>query len=128
VKDIVLGHKAERDEFLRAQYVQREGLQNARKNMKNNLIKVIVGPRRAGKSVFAIQMLEGLDFAYLNFDDERLLDISDYDDLLKAIKQASPQGAQSRNYRLKLTPPEQGTCHPLDRPLYPVPDISIFFF
>ncbi|MBI5678188.1 MAG: ATP-binding protein, partial [Planctomycetes bacterium] len=87
MKDIVLGHKAERDEFLRAQYVQREGLQNARKNMKNNLIKVIVGPRRAGKSVFAIQMLEGLDFAYLNFDDERLLDISDYDDLLKAIRQ-----------------------------------------
>ena len=87
MKDIVLGHKAERDEFLSAQYVQREGLQNARKNMKNNLIKVIVGPRRAGKSVFAIQMLEGWDFAYLNFDDERLLDISDYDDLLKAIRQ-----------------------------------------
>ncbi|MFO0792727.1 MAG: ATP-binding protein [Candidatus Brocadiaceae bacterium] len=87
MKDIVLGHKAERDEFLETQYVQREGLQNARKSMKNNLIKVIVGPRRAGKSVFAIQMLEGLDFAYLNFDDERLLCISDYDDLLKAIRQ-----------------------------------------
>lgn len=87
VKDIVLGYKAERDEFLRAQYVQREGLQNARKNMKNNLIKVIVGPRRAGKSVFAIQMLEGRDFAYLNFDDERLLGISVYDNLLKAIRQ-----------------------------------------
>lgn len=87
MKDIVLGHKAERDEFLGAQYVQREGLLNARKSMKNNLIKVIVGPRRAGKSVFAIQMLEGLDFAYLNFDDERLLDIFDYDDLLKAIRQ-----------------------------------------
>ncbi|HHT9138969.1 MAG TPA: AAA family ATPase [Candidatus Wunengus sp. YC60] len=87
MKDIVLGHKAERDEFLGAQYVQREGLQNARKSMKNNLIKVIVGPRRAGKSVFAIQMLEGLDFAYLNIDDEGLLGISDYDDLLKAIRQ-----------------------------------------
>src|SRR4030065_1627202 len=32
-------------------------------------------------------MLEGLDFAYLNFDDERLVSISDYDDLLKAIRQ-----------------------------------------
>lgn len=87
MKDIALGHKAERDEFLKAQYVQREGLQDARQSMKNNLIKVIMGPRRAGKSVFAIQMLEGLDFAYLNFDDERLLGISDYDDLLKAIRQ-----------------------------------------
>lgn len=87
IENIVLGHKAERDELLNAQYVQREGIYDARKSIKNNLIKVIVGPRRAGKSVFAIQMLEGLDFAYLNFDDERLLGISDYDDLLKAIRQ-----------------------------------------
>lgn len=87
MKDIVLGHKTERDELFKAQYVQREGIQAARKNMKNNLIKVIIGPRRAGKSVFAMQMLEGQDFAYLNFDDERLLGISDYDDILKAVRQ-----------------------------------------
>jgi hypothetical protein len=55
MKNIVLGHKTERDEFLKAQYVQREGLPNARQSMRNNLIKVIVGPRRAGKSVFAMQ-------------------------------------------------------------------------
>jgi predicted AAA+ superfamily ATPase len=87
MKNIVLGHKTERDEFLKAQYVQREGLLKARQSIGNNLIKVIVGPRRAGKSVFAMQMLEGHDFAYLNFDDERLIGISDYDDLLKAIRQ-----------------------------------------
>lgn len=87
MRDIVLGHKEERDELLKAKYIKREGLKAARQSIKNNLIKVIVGPRRAGKSVFGIQMLEGLDFAYLNFDDERLIDISDYDDLLKAIRQ-----------------------------------------
>jgi hypothetical protein len=32
-------------------------------------------------------MLEGLNFAYLNFDDERLVSTSDYDELLKAIRQ-----------------------------------------
>lgn len=87
MKDIVFGHKTERDELLAAQYVQREGLSEAVKSVKNNLIKVIIGPRRAGKSVFAMKMLQGQDFAYLNFDDERLLGISDYDDLLKAIRQ-----------------------------------------
>jgi predicted AAA+ superfamily ATPase len=87
MKNIVLGHKAERDELLKTEYVQREGSQKARESLKNNLVKVIVGPRRAGKSVFAIQMLEGMDFAYLNFDDERLIGITDYDDLLKAIRQ-----------------------------------------
>jgi len=56
MKNIVLGHKAERDELLRGKYVPREGIQNARNSMQNNLIKVIIGPRRAGKSVFAIQI------------------------------------------------------------------------
>jgi len=87
MKDIVLGHKAERDELLKTEYILRDGLRDARQSIMNNLIKVIVGPRRAGKSVFAIQMLKGRDFAYLNFDDERLIGLSDYDDILKAIKQ-----------------------------------------
>ena len=43
------------------------------------LIKIIMGPRRAGKSIFAIQMLKGVDFAYVNFDDERLADTDDFD-------------------------------------------------
>ena len=87
MRDVILGHKEERDELLRTKYIKRNGLDNARQSINNNLIKVIIGPRRAGKSVFGIQMLEGLDFAYLNFDDERLVDISDYDDLIKAIRQ-----------------------------------------
>jgi predicted AAA+ superfamily ATPase len=87
MKEIVLSHKIERDELLMGKYVPRESLQKAREGIRNNLIKVIVGPRRAGKSVFCIQVLEGTDFAYLNFDDERLVGISDYDELLKAIRQ-----------------------------------------
>ncbi|NWF52740.1 MAG: ATP-binding protein [Nitrospirae bacterium] len=87
MKEIVLSQKIERDELLRGRYVQREGLKRARESLQGNLIKVIIGPRRAGKSVFSIQMLEGLNFAYLNFDDERLMSTSDYDELLKAIRQ-----------------------------------------
>lgn len=84
---IVLSHKIERDNLLRGDYVLRKGLDVARESMKNTLIKVIIGPRRAGKSVFALEMLRGFDFAYLNFDDERLTGVSDYDDLIKAIRQ-----------------------------------------
>lgn len=87
MREIILSQKVERDEFLRGRYVPRDGLQKAREGARDNLIKVIVGPRRAGKSVFCIQMLEKEDFAYLNFDDERLLGASDYDELLKAIRQ-----------------------------------------
>ncbi len=87
MKEIVLSQKFERDELLEGRYVQREDLKNAKESLQSNLIKVIMGPRRAGKSVFSIQMLKGLNFAYLNFDDERLVSVSDYDELLKAIRQ-----------------------------------------
>jgi len=87
MREIVLSQKIERDELLGGKYVPREGLKTARESLQGNLIKVIIGPRRAGKSVFSIQMLEGLNFAYLNFDDERLVSASDYDELLKAIRQ-----------------------------------------
>ncbi len=57
MKEIVLSHKIERDEFVAGKYVPREGFRKARERVRDNLIKVIVGPRRAGKSVFYIQML-----------------------------------------------------------------------
>ena len=87
MKNVILGHKRELDELLTRDFVPREGVEHARKNLENNLIKVIVGPRRAGKSVFALQILRGVKFAYVNFDDERLVGLSDYDDILKAIIQ-----------------------------------------
>lgn len=87
MKETVLSQKFERDELLEGRYIQREGLRKATESLQSNLIKVIIGPRRAGKSVFSIQMLKGLNFAYLNFDDERLVSVSDYDELLKAIRQ-----------------------------------------
>ncbi|MGB9628573.1 MAG: ATP-binding protein [Thermodesulfobacteriota bacterium] len=87
MREIVLTQKLERDELLEGKYIPREGIKNARVHLQSNLIKVVTGPRRAGKSVFSVQMLEGIDFAYLNFDDERLTRISDYDEILKAIRQ-----------------------------------------
>lgn len=57
------------------------------RKLKSTLIKVIIGPRRVGKSFFAVHALkqEGT-FGYANFDDERLLDTADYDEILEAIK------------------------------------------
>jgi hypothetical protein len=54
MKEIVLSQKIERDELLGGRYVQREGLKSARESLQGNLIKVIIGPRRAGKSVFSM--------------------------------------------------------------------------
>jgi predicted AAA+ superfamily ATPase len=76
--------------MLRGNFITREGLAEATQSMAGSLIKVVIGPRRAGKSVFALQMLTaatGSDFAYINFDDERLMPPLDLDELLKAMIQ-----------------------------------------
>ena len=63
MKSIVLSHKIERDNLLRGKYISRNGVDVARESIKNTLIRVIIGPRRAGKSVFALDILRGFDFA-----------------------------------------------------------------
>ncbi len=81
----------ERDELLKRTFVPRQGLAEAVQSMSGSLIKVVIGPRRAGKSVFALQMLSatcGLDFAYINFDDERLMSPVNLDELLTAMIQS----------------------------------------
>ncbi len=87
MNDIFIDQKLEKERLLAGIYVAREGLENALKNADNDMIKVVVGPRRAGKSVFAIQLLRDKNFAYLNFDDERLLGTRDYDVILKGIRE-----------------------------------------
>jgi predicted AAA+ superfamily ATPase len=90
MRNIVASHRIERDELLKRVFVPRQGLAEAVRSMHGTLIKVVIGPRRAGKSVFALQMLSaacGTDFAYINFDDERLLSPVDLDELLTAMIQ-----------------------------------------
>jgi uncharacterized protein len=87
VREVVFQQKAERDDLAKRRYIPREGLKATRAGMNTPLAKVIIGPRRSGKSVFAIQMLEGINFGYLNFDDERLAGEQDYDQLIKWIRE-----------------------------------------
>lgn len=90
MKEIVASHKIERDELLGKRFVPRHSLAQAVPYMASNRIKVVIGPRRAGKSVFALQMLKTAgdpNFAYINFDDERLRPPLNLDELLAAIIQ-----------------------------------------
>lgn len=46
-----------------------------------------MGPRRAGKSFFGIHVMIRLGpFGYVNLDDERLVDLKDYDALVAAVE------------------------------------------
>lgn len=85
IQNIILQHKKEKELLISKPYISREKLNFAKKFLETDLIKVITGPRRAGKSVFSILLLENKDFAYLNFDDETLLKIENTDEIIKGI-------------------------------------------
>ena len=85
LKNIVLQHKLEQEEILSQDYILREKLDFAKKYLDSDLIKVITGARRAGKSIFSFLLLKDKNFAYLNFDDDQFLKIKNYDEIVKAI-------------------------------------------
>ena len=91
IENIILQHKAEKESLLVEEYIPREKLQLAEKFLGQNLIKVISGPRRSGKSVFSILLLKDKNFAYVNFDDDNLLKIKNSDEIIKGISQIYPK-------------------------------------
>lgn len=72
LKNTVLKQKQEKEQLFSLSYVERTKTAQARKWLDSDLIKVILGPRRAGKSVFSLMLLKDRPFAYFNFDDEAL--------------------------------------------------------
>src|SRR3989338_2177829 len=89
LKATVSKQKQDRDRLLSLPYVEGTKKKEVQKLMSSDLIKVILGPRRAGKSVFALMLLKAHNFAYFNFDDESLPgeEKIDLDELLSELKQ-----------------------------------------
>lgn len=90
MKNIILNQRAERDELMARPYQQRDTRYNPDELLANPLIKLITGPRRVGKSVFALLMLQGKNFAYLNFDDNQLLENWNEDLVMKMLDDVYP--------------------------------------
>ncbi|MDR1009630.1 MAG: ATP-binding protein [Opitutaceae bacterium] len=83
--DILLTQKREIDARLADAFIPRTSAPNP---AAADLIRVITGPRRAGKSSYAAHLAAHANdepFGYANFDDERLASLDDYDALLAAI-------------------------------------------
>lgn len=90
MRTAILNQRAERDELLSRAYQQRHTKYDADDLLQNPLIKLITGPRRVGKSVYALLMLRGKNFAYLNFDDSQLLEKWDEDLVMSALDDVYP--------------------------------------
>ncbi len=84
VRDTILVQQRDLRRMLSETYVERETTMAGPSD--TSLIRVIIGPRRAGKSFFAIHHLDGgQNFGYVNFDDERLCGLPDYDEIIAAV-------------------------------------------
>jgi len=82
IQDILLLQKREIDLRMNELYIER----HTTLELQNDLIKVIVGPRRAGKSFFALHYLQQIgSFGYVNFDDEKLTEVKNYDEIISAM-------------------------------------------
>ena len=90
IKSIILQQLEEKRFLLNQQYIERIETHEKKKLLKTNLIKVITGPRRAGKSVIALQLLKEKNFAYLNFDDDLLLKQFNEVAVLQGLHQVYP--------------------------------------
>lgn len=90
MRQIVLSQRNERDGLLNKNYIFRDQQTEAEKFIASPLIKVITGPRRAGKSVLTLLLLKDKNFAYLNFDDEQLLEKFNEDAVLQALAEVYP--------------------------------------
>ncbi len=90
MKTTLLQQRQERDYLASKNYLKRHVEINIDDYLKSNLIKVIIGPRRAGKSVFGLQMMKGRNYAYLNFDDNQLLKVFDESQIMQVLQEVYP--------------------------------------
>jgi len=90
IKNVIYQQFEERNFLLSRDYVQRQDVPAKSKLLSTGLIKLITGPRRAGKSVFSLQLLKNENFGYLNFDDDQLLKHFNEDAVIQSLNEIYP--------------------------------------
>ena len=90
MKTIILNQRKERDELLSRPYLTRRNSLDIDLLLSSHLIKLITGPRRVGKSTQALLMLHNKNFAYLNFDNQPLLDAWDANLVMRTLEDVYP--------------------------------------
>ena len=76
IKSIIKEQREELEKINREENtIPREHLKEAKFFLKHPNILVITGIRRCGKSIFSYLLEKEENFGYINFDDERLIEI-----------------------------------------------------
>ncbi len=75
IKEILVDQRDEANVIIRDCDVSRDLETEIKAGLDDNLVKVVSGVRRCGKSVLAHRVLQGKQYGYVNFDDERLVSV-----------------------------------------------------
>jgi predicted AAA+ superfamily ATPase len=90
IRNIINQQREERNSLLEHSYLERIEVSEKAGYLSADLIKLITGPRRAGKSVLSLQILKTENFAYLNFDDDLLLKHFDENSVIQTLNEVYP--------------------------------------
>lgn len=90
MRTAIYNQRLERDKLLAQPYLVRHTEYDFDTLLQNHNVKLITGPRRVGKSTQALLMLKGRNFAYLNFDDNKLLELWDEDLAMSILDEIYP--------------------------------------
>ncbi len=85
IHERLLRQKREVENILAERFVERDLLRKMKRWLNSDIIKIVSGVRRSGKSFLAIHSVKNVPFAYVNFDDEMLCEAK-FDEILKHLR------------------------------------------
>ncbi len=88
--NLIRKQKSEISRITARAYVERSIGSRVLGGLESDAVKVIIGPRRAGKSSLALQVLQGKKFVYFNFEDEALNFDFTAEEILECFEELSP--------------------------------------
>jgi hypothetical protein len=83
MREIIQRQKLEKEHILNSDFIRRDVSGKIDTYLKEDIIKVVSGVRRCGKSVFCFLVLNGNNFGYVNFDEKELAGLKNYDEILR---------------------------------------------
>jgi uncharacterized protein len=87
---LIKRQKIEINQWVDKNYLEREVLPSLLHALDSPLVKVILGPRRCGKSTLAKKAIQNRKFAYLNFEDEGFPLEASGEDIIAALELVYP--------------------------------------
>ncbi len=87
MRQIIKRQKQEKELVTSSDFISRDMAEKIDTYLKKDLIKVVTGVRRCGKSIFSFMVLQEADFGYINFDEKELTTLENYDELLRYIRE-----------------------------------------